>query len=252
MKAKVLVLGLCGAMLLSSCGTTGGGAIAGGYLGGAFGSAVGGIFGGYRGHEVGKVIGMATGAIAGAAAEKAEADKRERKIQEYHDRIAAREPYMQNNAQHYHAPQHDDSGFDETNSGDDRLYDFGSPDYGTRDSYASIYAIDIRHAHFVGEAPQGVLSRKNPGKIVFEIKNAGSRTLYDIVPTVVETTGNKKIIISQSTRIEAILPGQTLRYTAMVKPIRTLRNGVAEFDISVMHGNRTISRVVTLGVKTEK
>lgn len=269
MKAKVLVLGLCGVMLVSSCGTTGSGAIAGGYFGGAFGSAIGGLIGGYRGHEMGTVIGMATGAVAGAVVEKSEQDRREREMKAYRDRVAERQSHWQNESQQYDGMQHDDSGFDGTNSGDDRLYDFGSsdsrpttivpsnptntaPHYGNPGAAVGSNAIELRNVHFVGNPSRNILSRSNPGKIVFELRNVSGRTIYDIIPSVVETTGNKRIVVSPSVRIESILPGQTLRYTAMVKPIRTLRNGAAEFELSVVHGNRTISRVVTVGVKTEK
>lgn len=276
MKAKVIILGMCGALLMSSCGTVGSGAATGGYLGGMFGSAIGGLTGGWRGHHVGTVIGMATGAVVGAAAGAAEEQKRERTIQEYHNRVAARQSYRQNQYQQDYGSQYDDSGYDGSNSGDDRLYDFNpsgnvsssstyspsssstySPSYNggngiSASALADRYAIDIRNVHFVGEGAGNTLRRGESAKIIFELKNVSGHMLYDIVPNVMETTNNRRIIISPSMRIESIAPGQTLRYTAMVRATQSLKAGEAHFVVTVSQGNKTASGVKDIVVYTSK
>lgn len=274
MKAKVILLGMCGALLLSSCGTAGSGAVTGSYLGGMFGSAIGGISGGWRGHHIGTAVGMVTGAIAGATVGAAEENKRERQIQEYHNRVAARQSYRQNQQQQNYEMQYDDSGYDETNSGDDRLYDFNPSDNSgntgnsgniVQPSYhvnsgggisvnalEATNALDIRGARFEGSSGKNVLSRTESGKIIFEIKNVSSRRLTDVVPTVIETTGNKRLMISPSIRIESIAPGQTIRYTAMVQATGALKDGYANFEISATHGNVKVMKTQTISVETRK
>lgn len=284
MKAKVIILGMCGTLLVSSCGTVGSGAATGSYLGGMFGSAIGGLSGGWRGHHVGTVIGMATGAVVGAAAGAAEEQKRERTIQEYHNRVAARQSYRQNQYQQNYGNQYDDSGYDASNSGDDRLYDFNpsgnasssssyspsqsstytpsqssnySPSHNggngiSASALADRYAIDIRNVHFVGEGAGNTLRRGESAKIIFEIKNVSGHMLYDIVPNVMETTNNRRIIISPSMRIESIAPGQTLRYTAMVRATQSLKAGEAHFVVTVSQGNKTASGVKDIVVYTSK
>ena len=103
---------LAAGLLLSSCGTyTGQGAYAGGMMGSVVGSAIGGLSGGWRGSHTGSLIGMAGGAIVGAAIESA-ADRQRR---DYDDRL--RRDYDDRQEKRYD----DNSGFDATNSGDDRI-----------------------------------------------------------------------------------------------------------------------------------
>lgn len=261
-------------MLVSSCGSVGGSAATGSYLGGMFGSAVGGLSGGWRGRHVGTVVGMATGAIVGAAVGASEEQKRERQIQEYHNRVAARQSYRQNQYQRDYGQQYSDSGFDSSNSGDDRLYDFnpsdnsgytGNSNNAPQSSYhgnsgggisasalEAASAIDIRSARFEGSSSRNTLSRNESGKIIFEIKNVSSRRVTDIIPTVIETTGNKRLMISPSVRIESLDPGQTIRYTAMVQATGTLKDGYANFEISVTHGNVKAYKTQSVSVETRK
>lgn len=274
MKAKVILLGLCGAMLVSSCGSVGGSAATGGYLGGMFGSAIGGLSGGWRGHNIGTVVGMATGAVVGAAVGAAEEQKRERQIQEYHNRVAARQSYRQSQYQNNYEQQYDDSGYDGSNSGDDRLYDFnpsensgytGNSGNAPQSSYhgnsgsgisasalEATSALDIRNARFEGSTSRNMLSRKESGKIIFEIKNVSSRRVTDVVPTVIETTGNKRLMISPTVHIESIAPGQTIRYTAMVQATGALKDGFVNFEISTSHGNIKSLKTLNISVETRK
>ena len=83
-------------------------------------------------------------------------------------------------------------------SGDDRLYDFQGSDYSGNYSAAqpetvmplessvvsdvSAYTftpnIEIRNARFVDDNEDGVLSRGETGKVIFEVMNRGEGTLY--------------------------------------------------------------------------
>lgn len=265
---KYIIMGVCASMLFTSCSTTESGAMSGAYFGGVLGSAVGGLMGGYRGHNVGTIVGMATGAAVGAAAGNANEQKRVERIQRYHDGV-----YQRSHKQNNRVNRYDDSGFDESNSGDDRIYDFQSSDY--TGSYSASQpktvmphqstiedvslrnltysnALEIRNARFVDSNNDKVLKRGESGKVIFEITNVSDNVMYDIVPTVIETTGNKHILISPSVHIEQIAPRQTLRYTAMVQATKSLKNGTANIALSVVQGNRTIGKVTEFSIDTAK
>ena len=127
-------------VMLSSCGTyTGEGAYAGATMGSLLGSAIGGISGGWHGSNVGQIVGMAGGAAVGAAigsaADKKEAERYEayqrqreqrRKQKSYGDDIyfggndnASGRVNANNNSNRVNVDN--DSGFDPSNSGDDRI-----------------------------------------------------------------------------------------------------------------------------------
>lgn len=264
--SKIIMMGACVSMLVSSCGSTGSGAMTGAYFGSILGSAVGGILGGPRGHDVGTIIGMATGAATGAAIGNANEQEREEAIRRSHERV-------KDHDRHHYEQQYDDSGYDATNSGDDRIYDFHSSDYTGNysaaqpttvmpgHSHTSVMpsrnlaysgALEIRRARFVDGNSDRVLKRGESGKIIFEITNVSKTMLYDILPSVMETTGNRNIIISPSVHVECIAPGQTLRYTAIVQATKGLKNGNAKFAISVVQGNKTISKVTEFNIRTSK
>lgn len=88
-------------------------------------------------------------------------------------------------------------------------------------------------------------------RLIFEIRNNGAHTLYDVVPTVIETTGNKHIFISPSVHVESIAPGHVIRYTAMVKADNRLKNGTACFCVSVIQGGKTIPKVNQFDIPTK-
>ena len=86
--------------------------------------------------------------------------------------------------------------------------------------------------------------------LIFEVMNRGNQPVYDVVPTVIETTGNKHIFISPSIHIEKIDAGSGVRYTAMVKADKKLKDGSARFCVSVIHGNKAISKVNEFNIPT--
>lgn len=133
---------------------------------------------------------------------------------------------------------YDDSGFDPTNSGDDVLYDFNGSDYtgnytashpervmpsssfdniSTPEKVEEKLPLEVRNARFVDDNQDHKLSGDELSKVIFEIYNVSGSTVYDVQPMVVETTGNKRIYVSNSIHVERIVPGKGVRYTAMVK-----------------------------------
>lgn len=266
---KVILLMLCSSLVMSSCDTyTGSGAYAGGSIGSILGSAIGGLSGGPRGSDMGTIIGMAGGAVVGAVigsqADQAQAD-REAAYQQ--DRVERRSGSDYSNAPVTDNPEI----FDSNNGGDDRLYDFKGKDYtgdysaqqpttsmptatveelGARFSYSP--TLEIVNARFVDANEDNCLNRNETCKVIFEIVNRGHEPVYDVVPTVVETTGNKHIFISPSIHVEKISPGSGVRYTAMVKADRKLKDGMARFCVSVIHEGKSISKVNEFNIPTKR
>lgn len=266
---KVILLMLCSSLVMSSCDTyTGSGAYAGGSIGSILGSAIGGLSGGPRGSDMGTIIGMAGGAVVGAVigsqADHAQAD-REAAYQQ--DRVERRSGSDYSNTPVTDNPEI----FDSNNGGDDRLYDFKGKDYtgdysaqqpttsmptatveelGARFSYSP--TLEIVNARFVDDNEDNCLNRNETCKVIFEIVNRGHEPVYDVVPTVVETTGNRHIFISPSIHVEKISPGSGVRYTAMVKADRKLKDGMARFCVSVIHEGKSISKVNEFNIPTKR
>lgn len=256
---RVIVYGMAAALLMSSCGTyEGAGAYSGAQFGSILGSAIGGITDGGRGHDVGTIVGMVGGAAIGGAIGAAK-DKKNR--QEVHDRY---QQVQQRKAQKKAAQRSSDdySGFDATNSGDDRLYDFNGPEYNNEymgqqpvaelsaDNWSGA-AVEIRNARFVDDDHDGILSRGEMGKVIFEVYNRSQQTLYDVQP-LVEAIGNKHVYVSPGIHVESILPGKGIRYTALVKGDGSLKNGTVRLVASVRQGSETVSPVSEFNVSTHK
>lgn len=274
MKKSMICL-LCSTLIFSGCGTnTGTGTYIGAQFGSILGSAIGGLSGGPRGSDLGTIVGMVSGAAVGAAigesADKAEA----REVHDHYAQVQERKNRLrtQDTDTVVADDAADESGFDATNSGDDRLYDFQGSDYTgdysaaqpetkmpSESSVESATAhlsytpnIEIRNARFVDDNEDGVLSRGETGKVIFEVMNRGQRTLYDVVPSVVVSSRNRHIRISPSIHVESIAPGQGIRYTAVVVADEGLRDGQARFALTVLQGGKSISKVTEFNVVTRK
>ena len=284
---KGIVIAVSATMLLSGCGSyEGAGAYTGATFGSILGSAIGGISDGPRGSDIGTLIGTIGGAAIGGAS-GAQADKqREADLQQYqHDkaeRAAARARRQQQSAPQSNSKQaapnsyqeegKEESGFDSSNSGDDRIYDFNSSDYtgsysaqqpttslpsgSSVNSIASHLsyqpAIVVKNARFVDDNEDGVIERGEISKIIFEIYNQGETVLHDIQPTVIEASGNRHLYISPSIHIETIAPGKGIRYTAMVKADNRIGNGKVKFCVSVLQGENAISKITEFNIPTRK
>ena len=272
MKKTIIAFSLL-ALLLTSCGTyTGQGAYVGAQFGTILGSAVGGISGGWRGSDIGSVVGMAGGAAIGAAIGAA-ADQREAdRYDEYRRERVAR--HRGSNGTET-TPPADDSGYDSSNSGDDRV-DFGiagptaeqsgtrpenpsaAPQAPTVSGEKSVSVEDLQRARptiellnvrIVDQREEGVIHAGEQCKVVFEIMNRSRHTLHDIQPMVNELTGNKHLHVSPNLHIESIAAGTGVRYTATVLADKRLKDGQAVLRIAVAHHGReqeSLTRQFTL------
>lgn len=283
---KVFLYAMAGALLVSSCGTyTGNGAYTGSMLGSILGSAIGGLSDGPRGSDIGSIIGMAGGAVVGAAigsaADRAQEERIERKREEVRARIAQKEQgrtydstrgsnygydrdynYGQlNGNDNYSDRGVSDSGYDPTNSGDDRIDFVGSSQGGSAygdamppskvTSIDSGSALQVRNVRVLDESRDRRLEPNEMMRLVFEVKNCSSRTLYDVRPHVEEVSGARNIFISPDARVESLGPGKSIRYTAMVKAGKRLRDGHAVFRVqAVQASGRISSNVEEIAVPT--
>lgn len=197
-------------LVFGSCTTSDqfGAAAGGGLLGGIFGSAIGGLLGGPRGADAGTVIGMITGAAMGAASASPEVTERGR------------------------------SEYDYTSDNYNRR---GRVAYSSRaeeaDEIGREYAnVEINNLRFIDENNNKAIDANENCKITFEVKNNSAGTIYNVAP-VISVSGSKYIIISPTAVIGEILAGKSVRYSAKVYANRKLRNGMAEFTISLAKRN---------------
>jgi hypothetical protein len=278
-----------GAYMGSTLGSIFGSAI-GGITGGPHGSDVGTVVGMIGGAVAGAAIGQATDQKQQAQREADMADMRAERAERRAAIARAQQSgtYNYGNS-NYGNRNYDnsnygsnysndntsnsgstDSGFDASNSGDDRIYNFKGSDYtgnysatkpqetmpmeSSVENLASNLKytpnIEIKNARFVDDNKDGKIERGEMSKIIFEIYNRGNQTLYDIVPTVVESTGNRHIIISPNMHVESIQPGKGIRYTALVKADNRLKDGSAKFCLSVVQGAKKISKVCEFDIPT--
>ena len=241
---KFIVISLAGAMLLSSCSTTESGASNGAFFGSILGSAIGGITGGYRGSDIGTIVGMAGGAVVGAAIGQASEKEEQRKYDEYMRRRNDQRGFDPNNGG-------DQSGFDPNNGGDDRIVmeeevpsNTVSLDELKRMEGFNVNineSIQLRHEDFSDANGDGFITPGEECKVSFEIMNNSDVEIFDVIPTVIETTGNKHIHISPTVRVESIRPHQGVRYTATVLADKRLKDGNAVIRVTVTQGRNDIA-----------
>lgn len=272
------------ALLVSSCTTgAGAGAYAGSSLGSVLGSAIGGIVGGPHGSDVGTIFGMAGGAIVGGALGDAAEKAQHRSAQQYDDDTYAsgnsRSYSNGGNSGNYVGDDFDPSQMvDNSNSGDDRI-DFGAPSSSGANAPMSnapmsnaspsqsvdasrveqIYGnaksdgkLTIRNVRFADSNGDGMLSGDEIGRVSFEIYNETDAPIYNFDPSVVEAEANKRIYISPSVRVENIMPGQGLRYTATVKADRRIKDGEIRLLVSAQKEGKPISYVTVVKVATQR
>ena len=273
---KSLTIALSSLLILSGCDTyAGSNAYLGSNIGAILGSAIGGINDGPRGSDVGTIIGMAGGAVVGAIIGNSADQRAHDEMVEHREAVKQRRMEQQQNEMpesNYSSNDTDNytSGFDATNSGDDRIYDFSSSDYtgnysaqtpkeqmpqnssveDMAQSFTYTPSIEIRNARFVDDNEDGKIQRYEICKIIFEVINRGNQPLTDVVPTVIETNGNRHIFISPSMHIESIAPGKGIRYTAVIKADNRLKEGNARFCVSVIQGGKAISKVSEFNIPT--
>lgn len=278
---KGWIFAISATVMLSGCGSfAGSGALTGASLGSMLGSAIGGIGGGWRGSNVGTVVGMAAGAVVGGAVGSS-ADKKmeeqyapvQRELSpEERAELRKRNREIQQNKSQNGDYQDDEVIVNTENTGDDRIYNFGGDDYNgdysaqeptvnmpetssvdnLTDDYTYGEDVVIVNPRFVDGNQDNVINRGEVSKVIFEVMNRGNSSISDVQPTVMETTGNKHIFISPGMHIEQILPGKGIRYTAIVKADNRIKDGNIGIAISVVHGNKTISKVTEFNIQTRK
>jgi len=225
---KVIGCLFCVALLVSSCGSyEAAGAYTGAQFGSIIGSAVGGITGGWRGSNVGQIAGMAGGAIVGAAVGKAA----ENRAQERSVRVGR---HVERSSAADNGGGAADGYYDPQGRGDDRVMISGlSGPSGS--SAAPQGRIEIVSATFLDDSRDGMLVRGEGGRVVMELRNTTQHPVYRVRPMVSEVTGNRHVYVSQNVLVECIQPQQTIRYTAMVKTDRRLRNGQVVLRVGLQY-----------------
>ena len=271
-----------GAYAGSSLGSVLGSAI-GGIVGGPHSSDVGTIFGMAGGAIVGGAL--------GDAAEKKQAQEQHEVLSRRNQRIQREkaqrrsaqqyddDTYASGNSGNYVADDFDPSQMvDNSNSGDDRI-DFGAPSSSGANAPISnapmsnapssqsvdasrveqIYGnaksdgkLTIRNVRFADSNGDGMLSGDEIGRVSFEIYNETAAPIYNFDPSVVEAEANKRIYISPSVRVENIMPGQGLRYTATVKADRRIKDGEIRLLVSAQKEGKPISYVTVVKVATQR
>ena len=275
---KVIAYSLVGAIMLSSCSTADSGASNGAFFGSILGSAIGGISGGHRGSDIGTIVGMAGGAIAGAAIGSANEKKEQKKYEEY---LRQRnERYSREYQKREISGMNDESGFDPNNGGDDRIEmepespATASVRNSSDEPYTTVEAktvtldqlkamtnynvninerIQLRNVSFVDADGNGEIQPEEECKVSFEIMNNSDVEIFDVVPTVIEVSGNKHIHISPGIRVESIKPHQGVRYSATVKADKRLKDGNAVIRVAVAQGQNDItSQVKEFNITTRR
>ena len=275
-----------GAYAGSSFGSVLGSAI-GGIVGGPHGSDVGTIFGMAGGAVVGGALGDAAEKkqaqeqheVLSRRNQRIQREKAQRRSAQQYDDDTYASGNSANysnggNSGNYVGDDFDPSQMvDNSNSGDDRI-DFGAPSSSganaTMGNAPSSQSVDtsrveqiygkaksdgkltIRNVRFADSNGDGVLSGDEIGRVSFEIYNETDAPIYNFDPSVVEAEANKRIYISPSVRVENIMPGQGLRYTATVKADRRIKDGEIRLLVSAQKEGKPISYVTVVKVATQR
>lgn len=272
-----------GAYAGSSLGSVLGSAI-GGIVGGPHGSDVGTIFGMAGGAVVGGALGDAAEKAQRRSAQQYDDTYASGNSRSYSNGGNSANYSNGGNSANYVGDDFDPSQMvDNSNSGDDRI-DFGAPSSSGANatmgnapmanapmSNASpsqsvnasrveqIYGkaksdgkLTIRNVRFADSNGDGMLSGDEIGRVSFEIYNETDAPIYNFDPSVVEAEANKRIYISPSVRVENIMPGQGLRYTATVKADRRIKDGEIRLLVSAQKEGKPISYVTVVKVATQR
>ena len=224
-------------LLLSSCGTyTATGTYTGATFGQVIGSAIGGIAGGWKGEHIGSLIGTMGGAAVGAAIGQAADNAQQKKYEDYAKNRASRQARAQQR-------NYDNSGFDPSNSHDDRITLDGDMQTGidTRSSHAPM--LEIRNARITDSDGDGILKRGETCRVTFEIMNHADQPAFNIQPLVTDVTGNKHVNVSPNLLIESINPHQGVRYTATILADNRLKDGEIIIHVGVAESQKELTAI---------
>ena len=107
--------------------------------------------------------------------------------------------------------------------------------------YVRPQSLMVRNVAIHEQMRDGMLTRGEEYKVVFEITNNSSEPAYDVYPLVEETSRNRHVFISPNIRIECIPAHQSVRYTATLKADNRLRNGQIQLCVGVAHNNHRLN-----------
>ena len=113
-------------------------------------------------------------------------------------------------------------------------------------------ALQISNIRFIDNNGDGILQAGETAKITFEIRNRSRHNIRDVRPMVVETTGNRYVMVSPGIEVESIAPGSGIKYTASVMAMKRLKAGELLFQLSTLYGNDRQSEVKELNIATQK
>ncbi len=184
------------------------GVFTGGMLGGIFGSSIGGIIDGPRGHDAGNLVGMVVGGVVGAAVTAPPTNK-----------VSRYDTY-------------DTYG----NPRKSKKHSAEIPSAAEQRMAEEYDNLSIENLCFIDKNNNHAIDAGEHAKIQFEIKNNGTKRLYDITP-VIGVTDNRHILISPTAIVASIGPGRGVKYTAEVYGKPNLKTGVAEFTLGFAKGN---------------
>ena len=208
-------------VLLSSCSYGQFAAVGtGGGLGGMIGSSIGGIIGGPRGADKGTLAGVVIGGAIGA--------------------VVSSQTAQRDNSRQYDGHNNDRNGvqYDTYNQQQYRIPAAANSD---------LAQLEVSNVNFVDSNNNRRLDNGEKAYIVFDIYNRSQKTLYNVAPTI--KCSSKRVAISSPATVESVQPGQGIRYTAAVVPVRKLRNEPLTFTVSFGSGQEEVV-AKTFSIKT--
>ena len=208
-------------VLLSSCSYGQFAAVStGGGLGGMIGSSIGGIMGGPRGADKGTLAGVVIGGAIGA--------------------VVSSQTAQRDNSRQYDGHNNDRNGvqYDTYNQQQYRIPAAANSD---------LAQLEVSNVNFVDSNNNRRLDNGEKAYIVFDINNRSQKTLYNVAPTI--KCSSKRVAISSPATVESVQPGQGIRYTAAVVPVRKLRNEPLTFTVSFGSGQEEVV-AKTFSIKT--
>ena len=274
---NVMILGLAATFFMSSCSSYINGTFTGGSLGSVLGSAVGDIIGGPRGSDIGTIVGMIGGAAVGAAMDANAQKRNQEAAHDHYERVQQNKAqginpyddmYSYSQEGYVNEQQGEEIVLDTTASGDDRIYDFqpstemeqkammNIPESSVIERLSTmpyeIPNVEICNVVFTDNNNDGVLSRGEVGKVVFEIHNNGTQPISNLIPSIVEDANSGHFTISPAVQIDGLMPKEIVRYTASIVADKKIKAGISSFTITVLLNNKSIAKVVSLKVNTRK
>lgn len=274
---KVMILGLAATFFMSSCSSYIDGTFTGGSLGSVLGGAVGDIIGGPRGSDIGTIVGMIGGAAVGAAMDANAQKRNQEAAHDHYERVQQNKAqginpyddmYSYSQEGYVNEQQGEEIVLDTTASGDDRIYDFqpstemeqkammNIPESSVIERLSTmpyeIPNVEICNVVFTDNNNDGVLSRGEVGKVVFEIHNNGTQPISNLIPSIVEDANSGHFTISPAVQIDGLMPKEIVRYTASIVADKKIKAGISSFTITVLLNNKSIAKVVSLKVNTRK